>query len=302
MARCLDDPYERDALFAGAEFDDAIGSGVGFHGRVLVVDLLIVELRTAAAHEAAGFTVAGGEAGAMEQGPHRHPRAEVRGGNLDRRQIVADAALLERAACRLCGFFGGGAAVQERGRFEGEHFLGVVDLSPGERFQLGDLVGLAPQMAAAVPLPAAGLMLLGGLGGLGALRRRTVFDSRQAAIDSWRGRGAFATWPEELLVDYAADGLIDQPDGTVRLACAGAWEASSYMAQGQDGVAILLAARHPVLAYRAERHSTCTVAPDDPRLATNPLVRVVEVEGPSHFLPMERPDLVRASLTQAAKA
>ncbi len=136
----------------------------------------------------------------------------------------------------------------------------------------------------------------------GALRRRTVFDSRQAAIDSWRGRGAFATWPEELLVDYAADGLIDQPDGTVRLACAGAWEASSYMAQGQDGVAILLAARHPVLAYRAERHSTCTVAPDDPRLATNPLVRVVEVEGTSHFLPMERPDLVRASLTQAAKA
>ena len=98
-----------------------------------------------------------------------------------------------------------------------------------------------------------------------ALRRRSFFESRAAAIEKWRGRGAFAAWPEEILADYTVDGLITEGDG-VRLACSPAWEASSYMAQGQNGVELLLGAGRPVLALIAEQNSTCQVKPDNPRL------------------------------------
>lgn len=131
-----------------------------------------------------------------------------------------------------------------------------------------------------------------------ARRRRSVFASRQAAVDNWRGRGAFTNWPEEMLIDYAADGLVETADG-VRLACDPAWETSSYVAQGQNGVDLLLTTPRPTLAFRAEIMSTCTVKTDDPSIAANPNLKMVEIEGTTHFLPMERPDLVRQSLRDA---
>ncbi len=41
----------------------------------------------------------------------------------------------------------------------------------------------------------------------GALRRRSDFPSREAALAAYRGRGAFRTWPEAPLADYVADGF-----------------------------------------------------------------------------------------------
>ncbi len=43
----------------------------------------------------------------------------------------------------------------------------------------------------------------------GALRRRSDFPSREAALAAYRGRGAFRTWPEAPLADYVADGFRD---------------------------------------------------------------------------------------------
>ncbi len=40
----------------------------------------------------------------------------------------------------------------------------------------------------------------------GALRRRSDFPSREAALAAYRGRGAFRTWPEAPLADYVATG------------------------------------------------------------------------------------------------
>ncbi len=41
----------------------------------------------------------------------------------------------------------------------------------------------------------------------GALRRRSVFDNREAAFTAYRGRGAFKTWPETMLADYVGGGF-----------------------------------------------------------------------------------------------
>jgi pimeloyl-ACP methyl ester carboxylesterase len=134
---------------------------------------------------------------------------------------------------------------------------------------------------------------------LGALRRRARFASREEALAAYRGRGAFRTWPNEILIDYLAAGLKATPEGDLTLACAPTWEASNYAVHGHDSWAALRETTIPIDILTAETGSTFrrVGAPD---LATfAPRVRVETVAGSTHFLPMERPELVRAALTAA---
>jgi pimeloyl-ACP methyl ester carboxylesterase len=134
----------------------------------------------------------------------------------------------------------------------------------------------------------------------GALRRRAVFDSREAAFTAYRGRGAFRTWPEAMLADYVGGGFRDRDDGRVELACAPAWEASNYAAQGHDPWRAMARLRCPARILRAEHGSTARLG-DATRLARRyPKVGVETVTGASHFLPMERPDLVREAIFEMA--
>jgi pimeloyl-ACP methyl ester carboxylesterase len=133
----------------------------------------------------------------------------------------------------------------------------------------------------------------------GALRRRAEFPSREAAVKAFLGRGAFRTWPESVVADYAEDGLLDQPGGTVRLACSPSWEASNYCAQGHDGWAALTALACPVTVLQAELGSTFDPVAAEAVLAARPRVTVEVVAGASHFIPQERPELARAALARA---
>jgi pimeloyl-ACP methyl ester carboxylesterase len=133
-----------------------------------------------------------------------------------------------------------------------------------------------------------------------AERRRRIFDSAAEAFASYRGRGAFKTWPETMLADYVSAGFRTRPDGCVELACPPAWEASNYAAQANNPWAAFRKLEAPVSVYRGEHHSTC-------RLGSGPRVggrggelQLYTVAGTSHFLPMERPDVVRDALLDAA--
>ena len=75
-----------------------------------------------------------------EERGDRDAGVEFGGGDIDGRQRLGDRAFLEGAARRLRRFVGGGAAVEEGGRFGGEHLLGLVDLGAFEAFEAGDLV------------------------------------------------------------------------------------------------------------------------------------------------------------------
>lgn len=134
----------------------------------------------------------------------------------------------------------------------------------------------------------------------GARRRRAIFPSRQAAIDSYRGRGAFRTWPETALADYVQDGFRDRPDGSVELACAPEWEASNFSAHGHDPWPAMARITAPVVVLRAETGSTCQVVSRDPFPPENRAVRIETAPGTTHFLPIERPDLVRRTLLELA--
>jgi pimeloyl-ACP methyl ester carboxylesterase len=133
----------------------------------------------------------------------------------------------------------------------------------------------------------------------GARRRRAEFASRQAAFESYRGRRAFAGWPDDMLTDYVTDGFRDLPGGHVRLTCDPAWEASTYLAQSNDPWSDFARSRCPIEILRAERESTCRTESEAERLTADGRISIGTVAGTSHFLPMERPDLVGERLTLA---
>jgi len=136
----------------------------------------------------------------------------------------------------------------------------------------------------------------------GAIRRRRVFPSRAAAVDGYRGRGAFRTWTDAMLEDYVAAGFRDAPDGGVELACTPEWEVSNYVSQAHDAWSAFLGTACPIRVLRAESDSTARIEGHVAELTDTGRIRIDTVPGTTHFLPMERPELVREAIREAVRA
>lgn len=130
----------------------------------------------------------------------------------------------------------------------------------------------------------------------GAQRRRAAFPSKAAAAEAYTGRGAFRSWRPEQLADYVEAGFRETAAGDVTLTCAPAWEAANFRTHNYDPWAAFRATRCPIRILRAETASTARLDEGLPELLATGRVRVDVVPGTSHFLPMERPDLVRETL------
>lgn len=133
----------------------------------------------------------------------------------------------------------------------------------------------------------------------GAAARRARFESRQAAVAALTGRGVFKAFPEEVIADYVADGLIEDGKGGFKLACAPKYEAATYCAQRHDPWEALRRVTDPMVLLRAEHNSTISEAAMHRVAAIKPDARVATVEGAGHMLPMERPDRARAAIETA---
>ena len=149
--------------------------------------------------------------------------------------------------------------------------------------------------------------LPGGAGALkasplaaGAAKRRSVFDSVEAVFAAYKGRGAFKTWSDIMLADYVAAGVRERPDGKVELACAPAMEAAIFAHHAHNPWAAAARIKTPLAIFRAERGSTCRIGAGQAFFAGNRRARLTTVPDTSHFLPMERPDIVRDALLDAA--
>lgn len=136
---------------------------------------------------------------------------------------------------------------------------------------------------------------------LGAQRRRAVFPDRETALLAYSGRGAFRTWPEASLRGYLADGLLEGEDGQVHLSCRPEWEASNFAAHFHDTIGAFGRVRAPIRILKAEIGSTCGLEAHEAEVVHDQVTLEV-VPGTSHFLPMERPEVVRAALAEAASA
>jgi pimeloyl-ACP methyl ester carboxylesterase len=130
----------------------------------------------------------------------------------------------------------------------------------------------------------------------GALRRRATFPSRQAAFEAYLGRGAFRSWRDVQLADYVAAGFAETENGEVSLTCAPEWEASNFRTHNYDAWAAFHESRCPIRVLRAAEASTFRIEGHETELDDGGRIDVETVPGTSHFLPMERPDLVQRTL------
>jgi pimeloyl-ACP methyl ester carboxylesterase len=133
----------------------------------------------------------------------------------------------------------------------------------------------------------------------GALRRRAQFDSKAAVIAAYTGRGAFRSWTGQMLQDYVEDGFKPSPGGGVELACTPAWEAANFASQAHDPWPGLTGFPRRIRILRAETGSTARIEDELDALTARGNITVASVPDTSHFLPMERPDLVQATLREA---
>jgi len=133
----------------------------------------------------------------------------------------------------------------------------------------------------------------------GALSRRARFESREAAVQAFTGRGVFKAFPPEAIADYVADGLVEDKRGGFKLACTPKYEAATYCAQRHDPWEALRKVTDPLVLLRAERHSTISEAAAHRVAAIKPDSRIATVEGAGHMLPIERPDRARAAIETA---
>jgi pimeloyl-ACP methyl ester carboxylesterase len=133
-----------------------------------------------------------------------------------------------------------------------------------------------------------------------ALRRRRRFPDREAAFQSYCGRGSFKGWPDAVLADYVEDGFRPTPDGEVELACAPEWESSNYSAQANDAWGALRRVGRPVHILKAGQGSTCAVTARD--AGRYPGLVVETLAGGTHFFAMMMPEAARAALRQALEA
>ncbi|HEY2708765.1 MAG TPA: alpha/beta hydrolase [Caulobacteraceae bacterium] len=133
----------------------------------------------------------------------------------------------------------------------------------------------------------------------GAIRRRRSFPSKAAVADSYRGRGAFRTWTDAMLDDYVEAGFHDAGDGTVELACSPEWEVSNYVNQDHDSWAAFDNSTCPIHILRATEASTGQFDGRIDSFIASGRVRLDVIPDTTHFLPMERPDLVRAAIREA---
>lgn len=135
-----------------------------------------------------------------------------------------------------------------------------------------------------------------------AAKRRAVFPSFEMALSAYRGRGAFKTWPDAVIEDYLRGGLKPTGNGTeMQLACDPAWEAANFR-NAPAGIARLARrVRCPLTLIHGENgiarpREIATIA----RL--KPEARIVPVPGTTHFLPMERPDVVQDEIERMGRA
>lgn len=134
-----------------------------------------------------------------------------------------------------------------------------------------------------------------------AAKRRDVFDSADEIERSYRGRGAFKHWPDTMLHDYVEGGSVMTEDGRVRLACSPRVEAACFRSAPVARYRLASQIRCPVTLIHGEGPgSTCSPASARAFAKRKPDTRIVALKGVGHFLPMQRPEVVREEINALA--
>jgi pimeloyl-ACP methyl ester carboxylesterase len=134
-----------------------------------------------------------------------------------------------------------------------------------------------------------------------ALRRRREFPSKADARVNFAGKPPFSTWDPRALDGYVDGGLIEE-GGAVRLACVPEDEAEVFRGANEHGMFERLGeVGVPVTVVVGSDTDTYPVAWAARLVDGLPGGSLEVVEGGTHFLPMERPDLVARRALEAVE-
>ncbi|PSL57144.1 pimeloyl-ACP methyl ester carboxylesterase [Saccharothrix carnea] len=123
-----------------------------------------------------------------------------------------------------------------------------------------------------------------------AARRRAVFPSRADALARWSARPPLSLLAPEVLADYVESGLVDEPDGRVRLRCAPEVEAHLFRtAIACPWREALPLVRCPTVLLRGAESVVVTGESLAAACAELPSGRLREVPGLDHLGPLVRP-------------
>lgn len=131
-------------------------------------------------------------------------------------------------------------------------------------------------------------------------RRRNVWSSPDEMFERFRSRPPFVSWKPEVLKDYCEFGLLPEGDHFV-LACPPPIEHSIYQHSTEVSANLhprLRSVEIPATVIRGGIPWTLdafnlNASPTDPQLAAIlPNARDVLLEGKSHYIPMETPELI----------
>ena len=130
-------------------------------------------------------------------------------------------------------------------------------------------------------------------------RRRNAWHNVEEMFERFVDRHPFSLWQRDVLMDYCRYGVVPEGEGLV-LACPPLVEASIYMGSaGRDIGDVIATLPHPTVVLRAHRKAERDGQMDFAQSPTWPGLaaalrngRDVYLPELSHFIPMQRPELV----------
>ena len=133
-----------------------------------------------------------------------------------------------------------------------------------------------------------------------AARRIMEFDSRDAAIENFVGKGPFRTWGRASIEAYIDGGTVPSASGGVRLSCDRQWESRTFSVATNNPFDYIRKIQCPITLIVGGKGSTCPQSSRDAFMKLQPGTRLIELADASHFVPMEHPDLVITELERSA--
>ena len=134
-----------------------------------------------------------------------------------------------------------------------------------------------------------------------AARRRMEFPSKRAAVENFAGKGAFRTWPREWIEAYVEGGTVPDEQGGVRLSCDRDWESRTFAVSSVYPYRALRRVACPItLIARESGEPPFTRESREAWMKLRPDTRLLILEGASHFMPMERPEVMKREIEKLA--
>jgi pimeloyl-ACP methyl ester carboxylesterase len=126
-----------------------------------------------------------------------------------------------------------------------------------------------------------------------ARKRRSVWESREEMVESYRKRPTFERWLPEALALYAEHGTVAGEDGQMELKCSPETEAQVYeQSASLELWDVLPDIRCPTLVMRGELTDAYLAMIAEGTMQRIRGARSAVIKGAGHLAPMERPEAV----------